>query len=74
MLSVEHHPGSYEIVHVKDAQGHTFSTRLTNAFVIGHDKKPVITLPKGNGVKLSLTEERNKRIFSKTVEEEVDEE
>lgn len=62
MLSVEHHPGSYEIVHVKDARGHTFSTRLSNAFVIGTDKKPVITLPKGDGIRLSNNEEREKRI------------
>lgn len=62
MLSVEHHPGSYEIVHVKDGKGNTFSTRLSNAFVIGTDKKPVLTLPKGNGQRISLNEERDNRI------------
>jgi len=73
MLSVEHHPGSYEIVHVKDSKGHTFSTRLSNAFVIGTDKKPVITLPKGNGVAISLTEERNQRLKHAKHEEEEEE-
>merc|ERR1712048_1531519 len=29
---VEHHPGSYEIAHVKDARGHSFATRLENIF------------------------------------------
>lgn len=75
MLSVEHHPGSYEIVHVKDSKGHTFSTRLSNAFVIGTDKKPVITLPKGSGAKVSLTEEREARIrHHKVAEDEEDDE
>jgi len=73
MLSVEHHPGSYEIVHVKDSKGHTFSTRLSNAFVIGTDKKPVITLPKGNGVAISLTDERNQRLKHAKHEEEEEE-
>merc|ERR1740138_1299405 len=31
----ERHPGSFEIVHIKDAVGHTFATRLQNVFVIG---------------------------------------
>jgi len=31
----ERHPGSFDIVHVKDSQGHTFATRLSNVFVIG---------------------------------------
>lgn len=70
MLSVEHHPGSYEIVHVKDSRGNTFSTRLSNAFVIGSEKKPVITLPKGDGVRLTLTEERNNRIAHTTAAED----
>ena len=74
MMSVEHHPGSYEIAHIKDATGHSFSTRLSNTFVIGQDKKPVITLPKGNGIRLTLNEERNKRITRNVVAEEEDDE
>ena len=31
----DRHPGSFDIVHVKDAVGHTFATRLSNIFVIG---------------------------------------
>jgi len=73
MLSVEHHPGSYEIVHAKDARGNVFSTRLSNAFVIGTDKKPVITLPKGNGVTQTLVEERDARIRRNVVAEADDE-
>lgn len=59
---VEHHPGSYEIAHVKDSQGQYFSTRMTNIFAIGDAKKPMISLPKGKGLKLSLIDERKKRI------------
>merc|ERR1719453_386581 len=58
---IEHHPGSYEIAHVKDARGNTFATRLSNIFVIGDDKKPLISLPKGKGIHLTNVEERDAR-------------
>jgi len=58
----ERHPGSFEIVHVKDAVGHTFATRLQNVFVIGKDSKPWISLPKGHGIKLSIIEDRNAKM------------
>lgn len=61
-MHVEHHPGSYEIVHIKDANGSTFATRLSNIFVIGQGKKPMIKLPKRDGIKLSLVAERNAKI------------
>jgi ribosomal protein S4E len=56
---VEHHPGSFDIVTVRDAAGHSFSTRLENVFVIGTKDSPEVTLPKGKGVKLSILEERD---------------
>ncbi len=58
----ERHPGSFDIVHVKDANGHTFATRLNYIFVIGMGTKPYISLPKGGGIKLSIAEERDKRL------------
>jgi len=58
----ERHPGSFEIVHIKDAVGHTFATRLQNVFVIGKGTKPWISLPKGNGIKLSITEDREAKM------------
>merc|ERR1711976_1037526 len=61
----DRHPGSFDIVHVKDANGHTFATRLAYIFVIGKGTKPYISLPKGAGVKLSIAEERDKRLSSK---------
>ncbi|CAE7341584.1 RPS4, partial [Symbiodinium microadriaticum] len=42
----EKHPGSFEIVHIKDAAGHSFNTRLENVFLIGSGNKPWISLPK----------------------------
>jgi small subunit ribosomal protein S4e len=73
MVSVEHHPGSYEIVHVKDARGNTFSTRLSNAFAVGSDKKPLITLPKGNGIRLTNEEDRATKLKHRAVEAEAEE-
>lgn len=32
----ERHPGSFDVVHVKDANGNSFATRLSNIFVIGN--------------------------------------
>jgi len=61
----ERHPGSFEIVHIKDAVGHVFATRLQNVFVIGKGSKPWISLPKGNGVKLSIVEDRNAKMSKK---------
>ena len=62
LMHVEKHPGSYEIVHVRDADGNSFATRIANIFTIGQSKKPLIKLPKNNGVKLTLIAERNQRI------------
>lgn len=63
--SREKHPGSFEIVHVKDALGHTFATRVNNVFIIGRGNKSIVSLPRGKGVKLSIAEERDRRIASK---------
>merc|ERR1712062_133019 len=61
----ERHPGSFEIVHVKDTVGHTFATRLSNVFVIGKGNKPWVSLPRGKGVKLTIAEERDRRLAAK---------
>lgn len=68
-MHVEKHPGSYEIVHIKDASGKTFATRLSNIFTIGQGKKPLIKLPKGDGIALSLIAERNARIAAQEDDE-----
>jgi len=73
LQSLEKHPGSYEIAHVRDSTGTTFATRLGNVMVIGDSKESVISLPKGEGIRLSLIEERNNRLGNED-EEEDDEE
>ncbi|KAG9510404.1 40S ribosomal protein S4, partial [Fragariocoptes setiger] len=62
IISRERHPGSFDIVHVKDSQGHTFATRINYIFVIGKGNEPYISLPKGKGVRLSVAEERDRRL------------
>jgi len=58
---IEHHPGSYEIAHVKDARGNSFATRLNNIFCIGAGKDTLVSLPKQKGIRLSLVDERAAR-------------
>lgn len=67
------HPGSFEIVHVRDERGETFATRITNVFVIGTGKKPAISLPSGKGIKFSIIEERERRLQMQEDDEEEDE-
>lgn len=57
----ERHPGGFDIVHLKDVRDQTFATRLSNVFVIGQGSEAWISLPKCKGIKLSISEERDKR-------------
>lgn len=57
----ERHEGGFDIVHVKDSLDNTFVTRLSNVFVLGEGSKPLISLPKGKGIKLTIAEERDRR-------------
>jgi len=57
----EKHKGSFEIVHIEDAAGNRFATRATNVFVIGKGNKPLISLPKGKGIRLTILQEQAKR-------------
>jgi len=54
--------GAIDIVHVKDAIGNSFSTRITNVFVIGEEKAPWVSLPKAKGIRRTIMEERNARL------------
>lgn len=62
LQSVEKHPGSFEIAHVKDAKGNSFSTRVCNILCIGDGKTPAISIPKGEGIRLTLVQERDQRL------------
>ncbi|XP_039623530.1 40S ribosomal protein S4, X isoform [Polypterus senegalus] len=61
----ERHPGSFDVVHVKDSAGNTFATRLSNIFVIGKGNKGWVSLPRGKGIRLTIAEERDKRLAAK---------
>ena len=65
---IEKHPGSYEIVYIKDSAGKDFSTRLTNIFITG-DQRPEIPVEKYNTL-LSIIEERKLKGTYKPKEEE----
>lgn len=58
IISREKHQGSFDIVHLKDSAGHVFATRLSNVFVIGNGNRPMISLPRRKGIKMSILEER----------------
>jgi len=58
----EKHPGSHDIVHLKDTAGHQFATRAGNVFIIGSGSSSLVRLPKTEGVKLSILEERERRL------------
>ena len=61
VVKTEHHPASFDIVHVKEANNNTFATRSQNLFVIGQGSQAAITLPKGKPYKLSILEEKAER-------------
>jgi small subunit ribosomal protein S4e len=60
IITVDKHPGAFDIVKLKDKRGNSFATRSDNVFVIGEGSKPWISLPRGKGIKLSIIEEKEK--------------
>ena len=58
---VRHH-GSFDIVHVQDAAGKQFATRLSNVFIIGKGTKAYISLPRQKGVRLTRKEIGDSRL------------
>jgi len=69
IVTVEKHPGSFNIVTIRDSTGNAFSTRQENVFIIGTGDVPAVTLPKGKGVKLSILEEREAILRKRKVHE-----
>ena len=74
LQSLEKHPGSFEIAHVKDTMGQNLSTRLQNIIVIGDGKTPAISIPKGEGIRLTLAQEGDARLGDEVAEEASDDE
>merc|ERR1712146_674335 len=58
LMQREKHPGSFDIGYLQDAAGNKFATRLDNVFMIGKGNKPLVSLPKRKGIKLSIQDER----------------
>jgi len=59
MMNKEKHPGSHDIVHLKDRRGNEFATRINNVFVIGLGDAPLMSIPKDKGIKYTIIEERD---------------
>jgi len=59
IVNIERHPGSFDIVHVRDRRGNAFATRIGNVFVIGEGNTPAISVPRAKGIKLTVLEEFN---------------
>jgi len=58
----ERHHGGFDIIHVKDAVGRSFATRISNVFIIGKGSTPYVSLPDGKGIKFTILEERDRRL------------
>jgi len=61
IVSKEKHPGSFDIIHVKDAIGQQFATRIGNVFTIGKGTKSLVSLPRRKGIKRSVLHESQER-------------
>jgi len=69
IVSKEKHPGSFDIVHIRDRRGNDFATRVENVFIIGEGSKPSISLPKAKGIKQTILEEQA-QFYSGTTKKE----
>ena len=58
LVGRDRHLGSFDIVHVRDARGKTFATRLNNIFIMGKGKKAWISVAKDNGIYLTALEHK----------------
>eukprot|EP01055_Gregarina_sp_Pseudo9_P002080 Gregarina_sp_Pseudo_9__2079@NODE_2445_length_992_cov_519_565582_g2248_i0_p1_GENE_NODE_2445_length_992_cov_519_565582_g2248_i0NODE_2445_length_992_cov_519_565582_g2248_i0_p1_ORF_typecomplete_len260_score70_90Ribosomal_S4e/PF00900_20/2_1e03Ribosomal_S4e/PF00900_20/4_7e31Ribosomal_S4e/PF00900_20/1_3e0340S_S4_C/PF16121_5/9240S_S4_C/PF16121_5/2_5e16RS4NT/PF08071_12/3_9e16S4/PF01479_25/0_006_NODE_2445_length_992_cov_519_565582_g2248_i0104883 len=62
VVSHEKHPGSVDMVQLKDARNETFTTKIENVFIIGSDNKCLVSLPKEKGIKKTILEQQRERI------------
>ena len=68
VVRVEKHPGSYEIIYIKDNNGVEFSTRLRNVFVTGAHQHEIPLLKRN--ARLTIINERNIRHKRRIVNDE----
>ena len=50
---------------LQDATGAVFATRLSNIFVIGRGKQALVSLPRQKGIRITIAEEREKRLAAR---------
>jgi ribosomal protein S4E len=62
LLHRDRHPGSFDMVQVRDAVGHEFMTRLGNVFVVGTGEGCLVSLPRGQGVSETITQTRDRML------------
>jgi len=63
---LEKHEGAQTIAYVEDLAGKHFATLAHNLFVIGEGNKTWISLPKGNGIKKTIIEQKKDKTGTKT--------
>jgi len=65
IVHIQRHPGAFDVTTIKDKQGHEFTTRAGNVFVIGNSYDAVpITLHKSGGIKSNPVVEREERLVA----------
>ena len=65
ILSIERHPGSFDVARLKDKAGNEFATRLANIFIIGTTYDTIrVSLPKGQGQKIGIIEGREQKLIA----------
>ena len=65
ILSVERHPGSFDIARLRDKQGNEFATRNNNVFVIANSFDSIpITMPRAQGQRINKIEEREQKLIA----------
>jgi small subunit ribosomal protein S4e len=60
LKTLEEHPGAETIAYITDLAGRSFNTLASNVFIIG-ETKPLVTLPPGGGIKLSIVEAKREK-------------
>jgi small subunit ribosomal protein S4e len=69
IVAKDRHPGSFDIVHIRDRKGNEFATRIGNVFIIGEGNSPSVSLPKNKGVKKTILEEMSENQAKKEKKE-----
>mmetsp|Transcript_51475 Transcript_51475/g.112334 ORF Transcript_51475/g.112334 Transcript_51475/m.112334 type:complete len:85 (+) Transcript_51475:586-840(+) len=63
----ESHPGTKDIIHIKDDEGVTFASTINNIFVIstGKNSETWISVPRDKGIRKTIIQEQSSRGLEK---------